>query len=180
MARFPLKQKGGIPRPQSRRSPRLFRRPSEQGDSTFDGYRSHLISLRHHTSVWIAPAFLLVLALLPWPYGYYIFLRLAVSVLAGWLAYEQWKLDDAVSGWVVALGGVALLYNPLLPVHMTREIWSVLNLGTACIFLWHLAMLRRLIIEPRNQNEDSNSGSSEKLSSNERTPVQARRSKPFK
>ena len=104
-----------------------------------------LVALRHHASVWVAPAILLIAALFPWPYGYYVLLRLAVFVVSAWIAYEQWRFDDAVSGWVVAFGGVALLYNPFMPVHLTREIWSVLNISTAVLFLTHLRVLRGLI-----------------------------------
>ena len=103
---------------------------------------SRLVSLRHHSSLWLTPVALLILALLPLPYGFYNLLRLVVGVVSAWLAYEQWKHDDAVSGWVVALGTAALLYNPLLPIHLTREIWMVLNLVTAGLFLGHLRALK--------------------------------------
>ena len=106
---------------------------------------SRLISLRHHSSLWLTPVALLILAFLPWPYGFYNLLRLIVCVVSAWLAYEQWKHDDAVSGWVVALSTVALLYNPLLPIHLTREIWMVLNLVTVGLFLGHLRALKILL-----------------------------------
>ncbi len=106
---------------------------------------SRLVSLRHHPSLWVGTVALLVVALLPWSYGYYAFLRLVVFAVSVWIGYEQWKHDDAVSGWVVAFGAVALLYNPLLPVHLTREIWTVLNLATAMLFLWHFRELGRLV-----------------------------------
>ena len=106
---------------------------------------SRLVSLRHHKSFWLAPTVLLAAALLPWPYGYYQLLRLAVCVVSGWIAYEQWKHDDGVSGWVVAFAGMALLYNPAMPVHLSREIWSVLNLASAALFLGHLGALSSLV-----------------------------------
>ena len=106
---------------------------------------SRLVSLRHHSSLWLTPVALLILALLPWPYGFYNLLRLVVCVVSAWLAYEQWRYDDAVSGWVVALSIAALLYNPLLPIHLTREIWMVLNLVTAGLFLGHLRALKILL-----------------------------------
>lgn len=104
-----------------------------------------LVALRHHASFWVAPAVLLIAALLPWPYGYYVLLRLAVFAASTLIAYEQWRFDDAVSGWVVAFGAVALLYNPIMPIHLTREIWSVVNVATAAVFLAHLGALRRSI-----------------------------------
>ena len=108
-------------------------------------HNQRLVELRHHASVWVAPAVLLIAALLPWPYGYYGLLRLAVFMVSAWIAYEQWRFDDAVSGWVVAFGGVALLYNPFLPVYLTREIWSILNIATAVLFLMHFQAVKRLI-----------------------------------
>ena len=112
---------------------------------------SRLVSLRHHPSLWWAPAALLLAALLPWPYGYYDLLRLAVFVVSAWIAYAQWRHDDGVSGWVVAFGAAALLFNPFMPIHLTREIWSVLNIGTAMLFLGHLRALRRLVVGAPNE-----------------------------
>lgn len=115
---------------------------------------SQLVTLRHHKSLWLAPAALLAGALLPWPYGYYELLHLAVCAVSAWIAYEQWRHDDAVSGWVVAFGGMAMLYNPLMPVHLTREIWSVLNLASASAFLLHLRALRGLVQDHASSAQD--------------------------
>ena len=117
------------------------------GQSVEPAFRpdSRLVSLRHHPSLWLAPAALLILALLPWPYGFYNLLRLAVCAVSAWLAYEQWKHDNAVSAWVVALGATALLFNPLLPIHLNREIWFVLDIVVAGIFLGHLKTLKKLL-----------------------------------
>lgn len=106
---------------------------------------SRLVYLRHHASLWLVPAALLVAALFPWPYGYYDLLRLVVCAGSGWIAFEQWRHDDAISGWVVAFGATALLYNPILAIHLTREIWTVFNIVTATLFVGHLATLRRLM-----------------------------------
>ena len=128
-------------------------RPASGSPAGTPADNRRLVALRHHASVWVAPAILLIAALFPWPYGYYGLLRLAVFVVSAWIAYEQWRFDDAVSGWVVAFGGVALLYNPFIPVHLTREIWSVLNIATAGLFLAHLRGLKGLIAErPSVQN----------------------------
>ena len=102
---------------------------------------------RHHWILWAGPVVMLVAALLPWPYGYYNFLRFCVCGAAAFLAYQQWTHDDAASKWVVVLVGIALLYNPLVPVHLTREIWIVLNVGTAIAFVSHFRSLRMLLDE---------------------------------
>lgn len=118
---------------------------------------SRLVTLRHHPFVWLLPAGLLILALLPWPYGYYNLLRLTVCAVAGWIAYTQWTHDNALTGWVVALGAMSFLYNPFLPVHLTREIWSVLNLLSAGFFVGHLCALRQLVNDcPSTASGDRN------------------------
>ena len=40
--------------------------------------------------VWLVPAILLVLAVLPWPYGYYTFLRICICVASAYLAFQEW------------------------------------------------------------------------------------------
>ena len=134
--------------PPTRKAIRGATSRSDDFSRTLGSHESRILSIRHHASVWIVPALLLVLALLPWPYGYYTFLRLSVCAVSGWLAYEQWRHDNAVSGWVVALGATALLFNPISPIHLTREIWNVLDLATAGLLIAHLCALRRLIDGP--------------------------------
>ncbi len=142
-----------LPRKSSPRPPSGSRKPARFPRHKFHrefetgfSFNSRLLSIRHHASAWLLPVTLLLLALLPWPYGYYTFLRLAVFSLAAWFAYEQWKLDDAVSKWVVALGVLALLYNPLLPIHLSREIWGVLNIASAAVLLGHFSSLRKRVV----------------------------------
>ena len=62
------------------------------------------------------------------PYGYYILLRWVCCAVFGYLALQAsaYKQQD----WVWVLGVTAAVYNPIIPVHLTREIWSVLNLIT--------------------------------------------------
>ena len=88
---------------------------------------------------------MLVAALFPWPYGYYNFLRFCVCGAAAFLAYQQWTHDNAASKWVVIWGMIAVLYNPFVPVHLTREIWTTLNVATAVAFVAHFRILRHLL-----------------------------------
>lgn len=131
---------------------------------------SRLAGLRHHPSLWLVPAAMLILAVFPWPYGYYTLLRLAVCTVAAWLAWAQWKHDDAASSWVVALGAIAFLYNPLLPVHLSREIWAVLNILTSAAFVLHFRMLARMV-------KAQGTGDQSDLEPLRRKPLEPRRSK---
>jgi hypothetical protein len=62
------------------------------------------------------------------PYGYYILLRWVCCAVFGYLALQAsaYKKQD----WVWVLGVTAAVYNPIIPVHLTREIWSVVNIVT--------------------------------------------------
>lgn len=65
------------------------------------------------------------------PYGYYILLR---WVCCGAFAYLALRAQDANrQEWVWVLGTTAAVYNPIIPLHLTREIWSVVNLITIVI-----------------------------------------------
>lgn len=113
--------------------------------SPIEVHETRIVALRHHPAVWFVPAVLLVFALVPLPYGFYMLLRLIVCAVSVWLAYEQWKQDDAISAWVVVLIFIALVYNPIISIHLTREIWSMINLVTSSVFIGHLWFLKRLI-----------------------------------
>lgn len=83
--------------------------------------------------VWVAPLVLLVLALGPWPYGYYMFMRLVVCAGAVYAAFVLLNAGQrrALAWTFIAL---ALLYNPIFRVHFERETWSLINLASAAPF----------------------------------------------
>jgi len=39
------------------------------------------------------------------------------------------------SGWQWILGGVALLFNPILPIHSSRDVWQAVDGLAAGVFL---------------------------------------------
>ncbi|MDR4496998.1 MAG: hypothetical protein MRK02_03590 [Candidatus Scalindua sp.] len=65
------------------------------------------------------------------PYGYYQILRWVVCGLTGYLAYLAYEDDQNV--WVWIFGITAVLFNPIAPIHLSRETWSVINLIVAAI-----------------------------------------------
>ena len=115
------------------------------------GVHDQTSELRHHFLLWIAPAVLLVVALLPWPYGYYTFLRLSICGASVFLAYGQWIHENSVDKWVIVFSAIAVLYNPFVPVYLTREIWSILNVATAVMFILHFASIKRRLRSSNRQ-----------------------------
>ncbi len=90
----------------------------------------------------LVPAVLLAVGVLPLPYGFYTFLRLVVCLVCAILAYMEWKKSETVSPWSVALGLVAILFNPVFPVHLTKTIWAVLDLASAAMLVLYWWGLR--------------------------------------
>ncbi len=88
-----------------------------------------------HTAFWLVPCAMLLLALAPWPYGYYRLLRLVVCGCVGFLAYRLREQEK--TSWTVALSATAVIFNPLIPLHLTREIWAVLNVCGAAVIAFH-------------------------------------------
>jgi len=75
------------------------------------------------------------------PYGYYILLRIVCCAVFAYLAFHAAAQNQ--QGWVWVFGVTAVVYNPFLRVHLTREIWAVVNVATIVIALWSVAVLKR-------------------------------------
>ncbi len=68
-----------------------------------------------------------------WPYGYYVFLRWVATISAiflVWIAYDLKK-----TFWLFSMGIVAILFNPIIPIHLDKEIWGVIDFIIAILFL---------------------------------------------
>lgn len=80
----------------------------------------------------IAAIILLLWALLPInPYGFYVFMRFIICGVTCYLAVKAHDKNN--DSWMYILGGLALLYNPVVRIHLDRELWSIINIIT--IFL---------------------------------------------
>lgn len=76
----------------------------------------------------------LFLAILPLPYGYYTFLRLIVFVGGLFLAHQLH--GEKLYNWSVIVVGMAILFNPLIPVYLSREVWLPIDIVGAVIFFF--------------------------------------------
>jgi len=101
---------------------------------------------------------MLLLALYPEnPYAYYILLRWVCCAVFVYLAFQSLERDKI--GWVWVLGITALIYNPILRVHLNRELWSVINVVTIGIALTSIFALREK--KEKNNNELMKNGKSD-------------------
>jgi hypothetical protein len=53
-------------------------------------------------------------------------------------AYQQKR-----QGWVWVLGVTAALYNPIVPAHLGRDVWTLVNLATIAVAIASVFQLRR-------------------------------------
>ena len=84
---------------------------------------------------------LLLWALLPInPYGYYILLKWICCPCFAYLAVVSFKNGQVP--WIWIFGVSAGIYNPILTVHLGREIWSVVNIASIIILVVHAIKYR--------------------------------------
>ena len=78
-------------------------------------------------------AVMLLVALLPLPYGYYALLRLVVCGTSAYGAHIFLKQDR--TKWTVGLGLLGILFNPIIPIHLDRATWAVIDLVAAAVIV---------------------------------------------
>jgi len=66
------------------------------------------------------------------PYGYYTLLRLIVCGSAIFLVWIASELEKPF--WIVLMGIIALLFNPIIPFHLDKETWVVIDVIVAILF----------------------------------------------
>ena len=82
------------------------------------------------------------------PYGYYIFLRIVVCAVCAYLALHAAEIEN--TPWVWVLGVTAVIYNPIVRIHLTREIWTVVNIATCIMLILTFRVLRKS--KPKGEN----------------------------
>ena len=81
------------------------------------------------------------------PYGYFVFLRVvvcfgAIVFAATWSGYKRENL-------LVLFGAVAVLYNPFIPVRLTRDTWLLFNAVTIVLFVYGLFLWLAVVRKAR-------------------------------
>lgn len=90
---------------------------------------------------------ILAVALLLWalvpsnPYGYYSVMRWILCATFIYLAVRSHEQQR--HAWVWVWGVAAGIYNPIFPVHATREFWSLVNMATVGIVAFAVVTSRR-------------------------------------
>ena len=83
--------------------------------------------------------FMLFGVIIEWPYGYYTMLRwitCIASILIAFKAFEK-NIDWAKVVFIV----IAILFNPLAPIYLSRSIWIPLDIVTAILFIFAIRII---------------------------------------
>jgi hypothetical protein len=79
---------------------------------------------------------MLLLALDDLPYGYYQLLRWVTCGVALHSAFAYMNADSIT--WARIFFGMALLFNPVLPFYLSKDIWAGLDLAAAVLMAFSL------------------------------------------
>ena len=77
---------------------------------------------------------LLIIAIFPIiEYKFYILLRWLVcftAIFIAYFAYQEKKIN-----WMWMMGIIAIVFNPIRPIHLNKGIWQVIDFFAAVIFV---------------------------------------------
>lgn len=87
-----------------------------------------------HKYFLIIPILMLFGSLGQWPYGYFTLQRWIVtisSIIVLLKAFDQ-NIDWAKIAFIL----IAILFNPIVPIYLTREIWIPIDIISGVLFLF--------------------------------------------
>jgi len=94
----------------------------------------------------ITSAIMLLLAIPSlFPYGYFQLLRWVVAGTAVYSGYLSYELDN--KAWVLVMVIIALLFNPIAPIYLEKEIWVIIDVVVAVLMLVSLRFIKGKTLE---------------------------------
>jgi hypothetical protein len=111
-----------------------------------------LLEKRPHLILDIIAALMLLGALVPWPYGYYQILRFVVCGVSVYVAYLAYNWQKLWATWM--FGFIALLFNPLIPIYLTKKTWQPIDIICAVLFAVVAFDLKNPSKENRKKDKD--------------------------
>ena len=89
---------------------------------------------------------LLLLAAVPLPYGYYMLLRISACGFFIWAAVITYEKQSQYLPWVFGL--LALLFNPIIKIHLPKELWAAIDIASAIFIL----VVRQKLLRPERES----------------------------
>lgn len=77
---------------------------------------------------------MLVLCLLPMPYGFFNLVRMVAAAAFVWWAYNYHKKEKM--GLMVTFIALGMLFQPFAKVALGREVWNLVDIAVAAFLAW--------------------------------------------
>ncbi|MEJ5306269.1 MAG: DUF6804 family protein [Ignavibacteria bacterium] len=84
------------------------------------------------------------------PYSYYTLLRFVVFGVSVYSVYLFITIKKSNWAWIHIM--IAILFNPIFPIYLDRNIWRYVDIAAAIVFLVSLYVLKKSVSE-NNNNE---------------------------
>ena len=88
--------------------------------------------------------FLCIVPFFKFPYGIYTLLRIIVTLSAAFIIYVNYKKINNVNSTIVLFSIILIIFNPVFPIRLNRELWLPIDLTAAAIYFYHYIKMRKL------------------------------------
>jgi hypothetical protein len=99
------------------------------------------MAARPHLVPCMVGALMALVAIADLPYGYYTFMRLVVCATAVFVLVVAVRSDQMWAVWLY--GMFALLFNPVVPVHLTKGLWRPIDFVVGIMLVVAALVVRR-------------------------------------
>jgi hypothetical protein len=89
---------------------------------------------------------MLLIGVAPLPYGYYTLLRIVASAVFAWAAFASFERNSQFLPWIFTL--LVVLFNPIVPIHLTKELWSIIDISAGLFLLVTMRGQQQAAMEP--------------------------------
>ena len=94
--------------------------------------------------LFLIPAiFLCIIPFFKFPYGIYTLLRIVVTLSAAFIIYDNYKKTNNINLVIVIFSIILIIFNPIFPIRLNKEIWLPIDLITATIYFYHYIKIRK-------------------------------------
>jgi|GEM_PF-291264 len=112
----------------------------DRGPGALMSFKTFLARRPHLVPAVIAAAMLFA-TMGKWPYGYYQVMRWIGCAAAVFTAYQGYATKHLWAACAFAFA--AVLFNPIVPIHLARGTWQALDPAGALLFLVGIVLVRR-------------------------------------
>ena len=87
--------------------------------------------------------FLCIVPFFKFPYGIYTLLRIVVTLSSAFIIYDNYKRIKNVNVTIVIFSIILIVFNPIFPIRLNRELWLPIDLITAAIYFYYYIKFRK-------------------------------------